>query len=84
MATRRLDVRLDTDRREKLRVLATEQGTPVSELIRRLIDRAFEERAREGRLRAARELGAMRIEEMPDPETLSQQLEETYRAGGIR
>ena len=83
MTTQRLDIRLDDDRRQKLRELAADHGTPVSELIRRLIDQAYEAKMRERRMRAARELTAMEIEEMPDPEELSRQLNETYRAGGI-
>ena len=83
MATRRLDIRLDEARREKLQELAAEQGTPVSDLVRRLIDLAYEQRLREQRWRAARELSTMEIEDMPDPETLSRQLEGTYEPGGI-
>ena len=83
MTMQRLDIRLDGDRRQKLQELAADQGTPVSELIRRLIDQAYEERMSDQRMVAARELSAMAIEEMPDPEELSRQLDETYTAGGI-
>lgn len=83
MTTQRLDIRLDDDRRQKLRELAADHGTPVSELVRRLIDQAYEARMRERRLRAARELAAMEVEEMPAPDELSRQLDETYRTGGI-
>ena len=43
MTNKRLDVRLDTERRRKLGALAAEQGAPISEMVRRLIDRAYEE-----------------------------------------
>ncbi len=83
MATQRLDVRLDEERRRKLRELAAEQGAPVSELVRRLIDAAYEETVRQRRVRAAYELGRLEVEDVPDPETLSRQLEETYEPGGL-
>lgn len=83
MVTQRLDIRLDPERREKLRELASEQGAAVSEVVRRLIDLAYEERMRERRRQAAREIGEMQIEAMPDPEELSRQLEATYEPGGI-
>ena len=83
MATQRLDIRLDQERRRKLRELAAEQGAPISELVRRLIDQAYEETLRERRARAARELGRLEIEDVPDPATLSRQLEDTYESGGL-
>lgn len=83
MTTQRLDIRLDDDRRQKLRELAADHGTPVSEVVRRLIDEAYEARMRERRLLAAKRISEMEIEDMPDPEELSRQLNETYKAGGI-
>ncbi len=83
MATDRLDVRLDPEHRRKLRELAAEQGTPVSETIRRLVDRAYEETLRARRKRAAQMLAQLEIEEVPDPATLSRQLEGAYEPGGL-
>lgn len=83
MTTERLDVRLDQEGRRKLRELAEEQGAPVSEIVRRLIDRAYEETLRARRRRAAQELGRLEIEDVPDPETLSRQLESTHEPGGL-
>ena len=83
MTTERLDVRLDQERRRKLRELAAEQGAPVSELVRRLIDRAYEETLQARRRRAAQKLGQLEIEDVPDPEALSRQLEGTYEPGGF-
>ena len=83
MATERLDVRLDQERRRKLRELAAEQGAPVSEMVRRLIDRAYEDTLQARRRRAAQELGRLEIEDVPDPETLSRQLEGTHDSGGL-
>ncbi len=83
MATERLDVRLDQERRRKLQELAAEKGTPVSEVVRRLIDQAYEEALQVRRRRAARELGLLAIEDVPGPATLSRQLEGTHEPGGL-
>jgi hypothetical protein len=83
MATERLDVRLDTERRNKLRELAAQYKAPVSEVVRRLIDKAYEETLLARRRRAARELGRLEIEEVPDPEILSRQLEGAHDPGGV-
>jgi hypothetical protein len=83
MTTERLDVRLDPERRQKLRDLAGAERIGVSEVIRRLIDAAYEARMLERRLLAVKRISEMAIEEMPDPDELSRQLNETYRAGGI-
>ena len=83
MSIERLEVRLDQDRRRKLRELAEEQGTAVSEMVRRLIDRAYEESLDVRRKRAAQELGQMEIEDVPDPATLNRQLEDAHEPGGL-
>ena len=43
-----------------------------------MVDQRDDAARREARLRAARELALMQIEEVPDPETLSRQLQATY------
>jgi len=83
MVTDRLEVRLDPERRRKLSELATEHGAPVSEVVRQMIDQAYEEALRVRRLRAARELARLAVEDVPDPETLSRQLEGTYEPADL-
>lgn len=83
MVTERLEVRLDPERRRKLSELATEHGAPVSEVVRQMIDQAYEETLRGRRLRAARELARLAVEDVPDPETLSRQLEGTYEPADL-
>jgi len=83
MATERLDVRLDQERRRKLWELAAEQDAPVSKTIRRLIDKAYEDTLGARRRRAAQKLGQLEIEDVPDPATLNRQLEGAYEPGGI-
>lgn len=84
MAIERLDVRLDQERRRKLREVAAEQGAPVSEMVRRLIDRAYEETIDARRKRAAQELGQLELEDVPDAATLSRQLEAAHESGDLR
>lgn len=81
MVTDRLEVRLDPDHRRKLSELAAARRAPVSELVREMIDRAYEADLRERRLRAVRELAAMEIEDVPDPETLKRQLDSAHDPG---
>jgi hypothetical protein len=78
MATERLDVRLDHERRRKLAELAAARSSSVSEVVREMIDQAYEEGLRADRVRAARELAQLAVEDVPDPETLRRQLEGTY------
>ena len=83
MATERLHVRLDQERRRKLRELAAAQGTAVSEMVRRLIDRAYEDTLAALRKRAAQEIGRLQIEDVPDPPALHRQLEGAHEPGSI-
>jgi hypothetical protein len=83
MTTGRLDVRLDHERRDKLKELAAELGTPVSELVRRLIDTAYEESLAARRKRAAQELGQLEIEDVPDPAMVGRQLEAAHEPSGL-
>jgi hypothetical protein len=83
MVTGRLEVRLDPERRRRLSELATEHGALVSEVVRQMIDQAYEETLRSRRLRAARELARLAVEDVPDPETLSRQLEGTYEPADL-
>lgn len=83
MSTQRLDVRLDRERRRKLQELAAEEGSPISEVVRRLIDRAYEDTQQGRRIRAAQELGRLEIEDVPSPAALNQELEDAHDPGGL-
>ena len=83
MATTRLEVRLDAERRSRLEELAEQRGAPVSEVVRSLIDDAYEQIMLERRRRAVERLASLQVEVMPDPEELSRQLESAYEPGGI-
>lgn len=76
--TDRLEVRLDAEHRRKLDEIARARGKPASAVIRDAIDWAYEADLRETRIAAARRIGELAIEDVPDPETLSRQLDETH------
>ena len=79
----RLDVRLDSEHRRRLEKLAEEKGEPISEVVRRLINDAYEEIMRERRMRAVERLVSLEVEDPPDPEQLSRELEAAHEPGGL-
>lgn len=79
----RLDVRLDDERRRRLDEIVTESGLPISEVIRGLIDDAYETVMRERRREAARRLMKLEVEDPPDPAQLSRELEAAHEPGGV-
>ena len=79
----RLDVRLDTERRRRIEELAAERGEPISEIVRCLIDDAYESIMRERRIAAVERLSALAVEDPPDAATLSRELEAAHEPGGL-
>ncbi len=77
MTATRLDVRLDAERRTRLDELAERRGIPVSEVVRSLIDDAYEQIMLERR-RAVREIAGAYGPTPPDPETLCRELGDKY------
>ena len=80
----RLDVRLDTERRRRLEELAAMRGEPISQVVRGLIDDAYEGIMRERRMAAAERLAALAVEDPPDAATLSRELDAAHEPGGVR
>jgi len=78
MAAERYEIRLDSERRRQLRELAALYEASASDVVRRLIDQAYEELDRERRLEAVRKMASLEIEDVPDPEELSRQLDATH------
>jgi predicted DNA-binding protein len=78
MVSQRLEVRLDPEMREKLEKLAEVRSLTISEAVREAIDKAYEEVMHQKRRDAARRIGDMEIEDVPDMATLKKQLSETY------
>ena len=79
----RLDVRLDTERRRRLEELAAARAKPISEMVRGLIDDAYEDVLRERRRRAVERLIRLEVEDPPDAATLSRELEAAHEPGGL-
>ena len=80
----RLDVRLDTERRRRLEELAAMRGESISQVVRCLIDEAYEAVMRERRWEAVRRLAGLEVEDPPDAATLSRELEAAHEPGGVR
>ena len=74
----RLDVRLDAEQRRRLDELAAERGAPISEVVRRLIDDAYEDVMRKRRLEAVERMANLNVEDVPDPAELSRELEKAH------
>ena len=79
----RLDVRLDAEQRRRLEELAEARAKPISYVVRRLIDDAYEEVLRERRRQAVERLIKLEVEDPPDPATLSRELEAAHDPGGL-
>ena len=79
----RLDVRLDAERRRRLEELVEERGEPISEIVRGLIDEAYEAVAQKRRRQAVERLTRLEVEDPPDPDTLSRQLETAHDPCGV-
>ena len=80
----RLEVRLDEEQRRRLEELVQERGVPASEIVRGLIDNAYDDIVLERRRLAASRLIAMNVEDPPDNVALSRELEEAHDPGGLR
>jgi uncharacterized protein (DUF1778 family) len=84
MRTERIEVRLDPGTRGKLVEVAAVSGSSISELVRSLILRSYEEEvAGAARLAAAERIGRMEVEDVPQPTELKRQLSEAYGGGAL-
>ena len=79
----RLDVRLDAERRRRLEEIVEESGAPISEVVRRLIDDAYERVALERRRKAVERLIRLEVEDPPDADALSRELEAAHEPGSL-
>ena len=76
----RLEVRLDDERRRRLDEIARDRDAPVSEVVRRLIDDAWEAITLERRLSAVRRITSVELDVPADPADLCNELEERYES----
>lgn len=72
-------MRLDEEVRRKLEEVAAAQETSVSGVVRNLIERSYMEEMTQRRRRAAEELGRLELEDVPEIETLKEQLDGAHR-----
>ena len=79
----RLDVRLNAEQRRRLEELAEERGAPISDVVRHLINEAYEGVMRERRKHAVERLTRLNVEDPPDDATLSRELEAAHEPGGL-
>ena len=79
----RFEVRLDAGCRQRLDDLAEQEGIPASEVIRRLIDAAYEGVMQSRRSLAVEELAEMRLDVPDDPEDVYRVLEGIHETHGI-
>ena len=77
------DVRLDKECRERLDELAESRGVTAAEIVRQLIDDAFQDVLHKRRIQAAEELIALNAEVPPDPAELSRLLKTAHDASPL-
>lgn len=80
---KRLEVRVTAEHRQRLEALARERAVTISAVVRSLIDEAYEDILRARRKQAADELIALNLEDPPDPDVLSRELEAAHDPGGL-
>jgi len=76
-------IQLDAERRRRLDAIASSQGLSISDVVRSMIDRAYEEIRRAERVRAVEELAAMTIDDVPEPDELRRYLGDAHALKGI-
>ena len=81
--TNRLGVRLNDEHRRRLDELVQEKGVTISDAVRRMIDAAYEDMVRTRRMQAMERLIGLNLEDPPDPDTISRELEATHAPGGL-
>ena len=79
----RLEMRLDLERRQRLDEMPRDRGVPVSDVIRGLIDDAYEGILRDRRREGVDHLVSLEVEDPPDSHALSSELEEAHEPGGL-
>ena len=79
----RLDIRLDHDCRARLDAVVQDSGLSASEIIRNLIDQAYEGIRKKERQNAFQRLISLNIETPPDPAELSRELEKAHAPGDL-
>ena len=79
----RLDIRLDHDCKARLDAVVETSGLSASEIVRNMIDQAYEGVLKKQRQSAFERLISLNIETPPDPDELSRELEEAHAPGDL-
>ena len=79
----RLEVRLDEERRQHLEEMAQGQDTSMAEVVRRMIDDAWEAFMVERRLQLVREIASFEMEVPDDPQDLFRELESRFESDSL-
>ena len=79
----RLEVRLDPERRSRLEELAREKGAPISEVVRQLIDDAYEEIDRARRRRAVEIMKSLSLPVPEDPQDIRRIIRQSSDIGPL-
>ena len=69
---------LDDEHRQKLAAIAAVRAASLDAVLNDLIDRGFAAVDRQARLQAAERIGKLSLETVPDPQTLSRELDEVH------
>ena len=80
---RQPDIQLDDERRRRLKELGKEWGVNISGVVSGLIDDAYVDFVQERRLRAAKRMIGLGVEDPPGPSTLSRELAMAHEPGGF-
>ena len=78
MTAERIELRVEPEDKRMLAEMAEEEHSSLSEVMRGMIRKAYEERTRAKRMAAAEALVAMELDDVPDPDELSRQLAAKY------
>ncbi len=79
----RVEVRMDEEHRQRLDAIAKEQGASISEVVRRLIDDAWEAKMLERRRQLVREIASFEGEVPDDPQDLFRELESRFESDSL-
>lgn len=79
----RVEFRLDEEHRQRLDDIAEERDASISDVLRGLIDEAWEALMVERRLQLVREIASFHAEVPDDPQDLFRELESRFESDGL-
>ncbi|MCY3656164.1 MAG: hypothetical protein OXG95_06090 [Chloroflexi bacterium] len=79
----RVEIRLDEEHRQRLDDIVEERDASVSEVLRGLIDEAWEALMVERRLQLVREIASFEMEVPDDPQDLFRELESRFESDSL-